>query len=123
MDQPLGVVEATEPKVADHHGLLEELPLGVAAADPVDLAVDRFHEGEGPGVVSGHVGRDTPDQRKGYRAGDGVTLGVERLQPGEQGSQRGVVAGRRERERGVDVAEDEARARDTGREVGQAAPG
>src|SRR4029450_10772246 len=62
-DEATGLVETPEPELADHHRFLEQLPLRVTAANPVDLPVDRFHEGHRPREVAGHVGGDAANER------------------------------------------------------------
>src|SRR3989442_4877073 len=45
-EQPQGVVVVSKPELAHHHRFLEELPLSVAAAHALDLAVDRADAGQ-----------------------------------------------------------------------------
>src|SRR5688572_24510649 len=60
-EEPERVLVAAEPQGADHHRLLEQLPLRVAAADAVELGLDRLQVGEGGGVIAGDEGSGALD--------------------------------------------------------------
>src|SRR2546427_9722530 len=90
-DEGKGVVVALEPEVARHHRLLEDLPLGVTAADAVHLARDGFEMGQRLGVVAGDERRGPAHQRERHRARDQRSLGVEIPQAIDQLRERRLI--------------------------------
>src|SRR5207237_9396184 len=50
------IVVALQREIARHHRLLEDLPLGVAAPDAVNLGFDGLEMAQGPRVVAGRKG-------------------------------------------------------------------
>src|SRR4029453_4813246 len=108
------VLAAAETQIGHYHGLLDDLPLGVAAAHAVNLALDGLEVSEGARMISGREGGDALGERVTDLRHQ-VALGGERAQAVEERAHGPLVAARRVGERGVHVAEDEAGPRHLGR--------
>src|SRR5580704_2129669 len=80
LHQTQRIVVSLERQVALHHGLLVDLPLGVAAADAMHLGLDRLEVTERAGMVARRE-RDRPLHQWQHHAGrDRVALRAHRPQ-------------------------------------------
>ena len=94
----------------------------MTAADAMGVGGDRLEMAHGGGVLAGREGRDPVHEWQRHRTRDRMALPVEVPQTVDERRKRGLVAAAGVHQRGVDLAEDEARPRHTRGEIGERPP-